>query len=777
MTFTNPRQNYDGSGGASAAVPVTYAHVEAEFGTISAAVFYIESSIAATYGLETDHTNNPVQLNSTLVYKISDAATPSGQQYFVGSVVAKPQIRTFEEGRFLEVRCLGYEGALRDALCPDSSGSYVWKLATSDVLVSSVPLQKTAAYGSFAGETLWPDPDDATGAKCYVRDADSQSDTLDTTINSGDTVPFDVILTTNNEGFGPRGWLKIGTEWFYYDGYADTAAGGKYRCNVTARAQLGTSAATHSAGATVYNKLGKELAPGICELRRDGVQLRRDKEFRPHPQLGCFVLGGEAGADPYTATARYYDSDAQLDAGSTVVTLNTVVTQLATGSGDYGGAKFSGGQLSLDSPGIGITRYDYNPDEKSPYAWQAIQDVIASVGLENEVQFWLDHKTSRLRMGIPIVDTPVVTLNAGVTRIEQELTIEDCVSGVLVAHQDDQPVNRVAADFSWHPGCASSGAFPDTWFRTTAGGGSFDYGTNTTDTGASGSNFGIDMLITGDPQQKLGAEFEHDPGGEFEFSHHWFADSASEAINLSRIAVRVGNYRAIEGWSRSTANDDFTYHVKLQGCTDYDTGTNTGTWEDLGCELRGKPDPFGVPELIEFDTFLLPAVNAVRLVWLYMPGPKRGGDYYRACVHDLIIEGNAKRYTLVQTSATVQNDPAYLYAVAAHKKMRGGVNAVGGAGAARCELFESGPGSDTAALSIGRARLITKLGLSDVRNYQYEGIIAAASMPVLGDTVTVTESPGNDFTGILRAYTMSKAGTEGRQWTFRLHNPDGGVIG
>ena len=65
VTFTNPAQNYAGTG-TSAAVPVTYVGIEAEFGAISSFTFHIESSIVAQYGLETSDAGPQIILDSNI---------------------------------------------------------------------------------------------------------------------------------------------------------------------------------------------------------------------------------------------------------------------------------------------------------------------------------------------------------------------------------------------------------------------------------------------------------------------------------------------------------------------------------------------------------------------------------------------------------------------------------------------------------------------------------------------------------------------------------------
>ncbi|KPL08315.1 hypothetical protein AMJ86_01170, partial [bacterium SM23_57] len=292
-TFSNPAYNYTGGvGGCQATVPVQYFVTSHEFNAVSAIVLYISSDVISKYNIETDDVNNPLQLNSKLLLK------RDGARWFDGYVISKPLFKSFEEGHFLEVACWGKEGVLTQALCPATDGKYTWTLETSKVQVTEIPLKPTSNYGSYQGDTLWPDPDDATGAKCYIKDASCNTDTLDggigvgtyaiSAVNQGtktfstlDNVPdefaaddkFTVTGSTGNDGtytvvsatwtgaqtdiivaeaipspvadgaivmniirlgtsdvgFKPRGWVKIDTEFIYFDGYDDAAGDNHYR--------------------------------------------------------------------------------------------------------------------------------------------------------------------------------------------------------------------------------------------------------------------------------------------------------------------------------------------------------------------------------------------------------------------------------------------------------------------------------------------------------------------------------------------------------------------
>lgn len=766
LTLTNPEQNYEGSGGKVAAVPVPYFVLNAEVQAVSILVAFVREDVLSLYIDEDDDTNNPLQLRST------GLLDRDGTRWFDGFVVTKNLFRSYDEGNFFEITLWGKEGVLAETLAKDSTGDDVWSVATSSVLVTDLPLEVTSSYGNFAGDTLWPDPLDAVGVNCYVQDSDSNQDTLDTTIDIAASVPFDVILSTTDKAFLPRGWIKIGTEFMFYDGYDDTAAGSKHRCNVTARAQLGTTAATHTGGAaTVYNKVAKNIAPGVTKITEDGTRLRFRRQYFPQPQLGCFLLAGAAGGSTYLGTYKIYDDDSTLDGGSTQATVNEIVKSMCKAAAEVaapdarksGGAGFEDSDLDFDDLGLILTRYDYNPEDKPPYAWDAIHDLFGTVGLGKEIVFFYDHGADKLRLAYPGNGSVLVTL-AHVEKVEQEFSSEEVYSAVRVPWKDDQPLNRIHEDFANHVGAAASGAKPDFWFRTDSGGESWDRGDNTEDNGAADSNFGVEAIRDGDPASKLTAYFEHDPGGEFVFGDFWFGSGVTPPpLDLDKIAMRINNYRAIEGWNRTTDNADFEYVVRVDGCSDYNTSTNTGTWEELGFVIEGKPFIDGVPILHEARNFIKRTVNAIRIVFEFMAGDKRTGDFYTASVHDLIVEGSTTDYVYVQTSDSTQNDKEFIYAPDTHNKLRGGVKAANaGAGVGGSPKVYNHPNiggaSEDAAYSVARTVAKIKLATHAALHVEYKGILPAANKPELLDTWKVQQGGGiADFTGYIRGYSIVKS--------------------
>ncbi len=747
VTINNPDYNYSGgSTGLSATVPAVGIAISQDTQSISRCTFYIRSDVASKYSLETDDSNNPIQLNSTVIIK-RDAAF-----WFRGYITDKPVFVDFEDGRYLEVSCPGYDGILAQSACPDSTGGYKWSLISDSAKITDVPLEKSSAFGTFQGDTLWPDPADATGADCYTAGATAE---LYTSILAGTSPPFDIELnTTADPGFLPAGWIMIGSEWFYYSGSDDTGTGGRWRLAIVARAELGTTAAAHDGkdsvptGDTVTNKIGKQIAPNPPEIKNGTTVLTYGKQYTVHSRYGCFVLAGTASGT-YTGTYYVYDEDGSLG-GGTIYSLEDVIEAIVTAPRAYGGAGFVAGDLDFDALNLFITRFDYDLDSSPENAWDLIHDVIQAVGLEDQVRFWFDHSTGKFRLAI-LANGAVDIALTHVERIEKELSLQDCYSGAIVKFTDDQTTNRVQTGFAWHQEATGAGSAPDDWIRTTAGGESYSYGTNTTDTSA--GSFGVDMLIDGKPGTKLTAWFEHDPGGEFDFGHFWFGTGAP-IVTLDKIKIAIGTYRVIKSWGRTTDNDAGTILVRIDGCDDYNTGTHTGTWQPLGFIIEKSPEINGTSVAAEASSFILRAVNAVRIVFEYMAGPKQSGDYYWAPVHLFEIEANSTSFVFVQTSDSVQNDPLYYYAPDAHRKMRGGVKSSGAAGSPRVAVYPIGAASEGAAISIARQFLQNKLALAQRRHYDYSGVLPAK--PEIGYTVSVDENgdAAVDYTGVVMSYNI-----------------------
>lgn len=755
VTISNPKYVYTGgaSGKQATDVPLADFIKQHSFDSISTCVFHVKTDVISKYSLETDDTNNALQLNSSVT--VMEGAA----YHFRGYVLQKPVYKSFDDGNYLEVTCWGFDGVLANSLCIGPNDETVWTMESSAVAVTDLPLIASNDYGAFQGSTLWPDPADAVGVLCYVTGASDviYTDGLGTDLADDAT---EIILTTTSKGFIPRGWIFIDTEWIYFDGYDNYNADTKYRLYNCVRGCLGTVAATHAEGSTAQEMLGKQIAARPCTVENDPlggvawVKLRRAKEYDAHAALGCFVLP-QTAIGTYQGTYSVYDEDLSLG-GANNYSLNDIVTALMTGSRDYGGPGFVAGDLDLDSTtaAVKVNRYDYDPESKPKNVYDAIQQLIAGLSLENEIKFWYKHSTGKFRLTVILNSASSFTLPNASESME-EVTMEDCYSAVRVNYTDDQTLNRACKLYSWHQAATGVTTSPDHYTSYESGGDSWGPGVSATNHDAAGTG-GMEFTCDGAPGSKLGAIFEHDPGGSIEFGHYWFgAGVTPPTISLDRISLKINSYRAIDAAWQDYYNTDMEYSMRVEGCNDYNSTTHAGTWVDLGFGLEGKPNPEGTWVGGEAVAFSIRNVNAIRLVWDYMAGYKTAHSHI-AFVHDIEIEGDTFKYEFIQLTGDplVVGYPRFVYAPASYEKLRGGVDAHLGLdtyyhGPQRVKEVNIGASSQPAAVSIGRIHLITSLRRSKQRRYRYEGILPGT--PELGITVTDVGA----YVGVLREYSYA----------------------
>jgi len=166
----------------------------------------------------------------------------------------------------------------------------------------------------------------------------------------------------------------------------------------------------------------------------------------------------------------------------------------------------------------------------------------------------------------------------------------------------------------------------------------------------------------------------------------------------------------------------------------------------------------GATNLAEVTDIANKDVNALRIVWVCAPGPKTAGEYYWGYVHDFVVEGSvngANTYIQTTDDATKKGDMNYVYAPLTHRKLRGGVNSSGGAGAARTKQLEIGASNLPGAQALGRTLLMQRLLLYNSRNY--EVVEFMGTLPELGLTAKVDEDEDGiyEYTGLIRGYNLT----------------------
>ncbi|MFA5784878.1 MAG: hypothetical protein WC962_08350 [Phycisphaerae bacterium] len=744
----------------SKSVPIAYGEKQAEIGAVSAMVFHIqEEDTLSLYDVETDAAN-PLQLNSTVVVtRASDAAV-----VFRGYVMSKPVMREFEQGAFMEVSCFGKEGVLTQTLCPHG-GSFQYTEESSSIAVTAIVMQPSDAWEEYDDvSTLWPDPL-AEGAN-WLQDADCPSDTLDAGILAGAT---DIILDgAGGGGFAPRGWVSIGTEWIYYPAcwyngthwqLGDTAGG-----NPCVRGELGTTAAGHLAAVAVINKRVKTTAPGEVKLYDTvgGVTSTVPAtQYSWNSSLGCLVLNRAAVVtDNFTADFNVYDEDGTLG-GGTIVLLEDIVTDILTADNTLGGAGFAAGDITVTAP-LGVNRFEYDPSTKQPYAWNVIQDLMDTLGINEEYALLYNHTSDKITF-TALAQKLVADIDCDyVRRTDSDVTLEDVVSGVLVKYSDEAAGELCDNGRAWHRAAAANTHFmgdPDhPGFSDSAG------RVNSDVAGNGGLAYCIDDKI----QSCAGWEYLNvDPGASFNHSDWWFGAPVAGVppiVRIETIALAVNTYRvAGSAWARTRyiAGDELKWEATVWGATDYNTGTHTATDWELCMTIRGDCNVNGGAcntVTVGGDEIPRKDVNALQIRFTVASGPKTAGDYYWGYVHHFNVTGTQSgSYLLVQTTDDValQGNIQYVYAPLTHRKLRGGIGSSGAAGAPRCKMMDIGASNRAGAQSLGRALLVQRLLLYNSRSYEIAEFMG--TLPEVGLTARVDDDEDGvyEYTGLIRGYNLT----------------------
>jgi len=792
VTFDNPYYTYSsGASGTSATVSCYSFSKSSDFEAPDTAQLIVRYDVLSKYDLETDSANNPLMIFSRVVVE------KDGSRVFEGFVNEKPTHFTAGGVRYIAVTCLDRSGVLLRALCPDTSGNYEWIIESSVYALTNLPMKQSSCWGK-SGKiqyyTLWADPSDTTGAKCYV---DGASDTLSAGIGTADTtIP---LSSTEYKGFQGRGWVKIDSEWIYYDGYSK-ASDSVYKLRNCVRGDdngLGTASATHTSGATVTQKIAKQIAPARNIDLNDSSGSIDPATYSADPDEGTFKSAKSFGSAPFTGNYSVYDEDASLDGSSVVKRVSDVWRAFVTAPSDYGGAGFTtadldvislrtsrGGTGYLEIPGelpngLCINRWDYGLDEQPDYAYDAIRKLIEATTLTDdtlgdELVTYYNHTNDKLVLElVSQASTPDLTLS-GVSRIEKELTGQDLISGVLVRFTEEVPVNMLSQSNMWHDTAANEGI--DSW-RYVENSALWDGSGNTSYTGS--GNQGMDYIIDGKTTSKF---YGYKDGGNATFSlYFWFGDGSETtppAVLIDRIYAEFGNYFKVD--------DDPDWHVDIQVCTDFEVdGSNipvnpaSKSWTTIIDVRRTAAHKAGVYVLEKSaDELATRTANGVRVRFLDSPCWK--DNIYQGALHEFEINAHTTvtRYLLVTTTDVAGDDTGtldstdnvvYYYPgnTNTHKKLRGATERKPG----RIELFDIGASSQGAALTLGRIELAQRLKWYQQRFYEYHGELS--TIPELGMTVKVND---DNYTGVLRGYTMEVEPLGKTKWTFRLLDYDAGVV-
>jgi len=317
ITVTNP------TGTNSVAVYPTTVDLSHELNEPSVFTMYFE------YGWEYyenwNTLTNPVQDNSYVVF------TRNGVFTWQGYIVSGQKV---EENGERKIKIVCHDALYKlQKTNAGISGSTLFTTETPAIAVSQLKLYKLASAIGDATYPFYPAPTDTYP---WIPAASSESTTLDANINAAVT---EITATTSQEGFTPLGLIKIGTEWIFYDGYDYTSTNGKYRFRNCQRGALGTTAATHAGGDTIYQRKSQIIHPSHAvfveayNVAKAKWEPLKEDSFNVVANEGRFEFTYDILAFP-SPTSKYNDlraTYAVFDEANVLISASTTgVTQLTT---------------------------------------------------------------------------------------------------------------------------------------------------------------------------------------------------------------------------------------------------------------------------------------------------------------------------------------------------------------------------------------------------------------------------------------------------------------
>lgn len=134
---------------------------------------------------------------------------------------------------------------------------YVFHRYTDSLAISAAQLYPAAYYEGGFRDVWWPG---AATTDAWLSDDPALASTIgENMANNSNDIDSLKLATTYQGAFLGAQWAKVGSEWIQYNGYRYDNATGYWTIYGVRRAKLGTSAAAHSSGATIYPKFAKQI--------------------------------------------------------------------------------------------------------------------------------------------------------------------------------------------------------------------------------------------------------------------------------------------------------------------------------------------------------------------------------------------------------------------------------------------------------------------------------------------------------------------------------------
>src|SRR3990167_4997732 len=724
----------------------TFIECGGEIQEASAARFVLEYGYS--WYQDTADPTNPVQENAHLTFT-RDSQTP-----WRGWVFSARKIQTELGKQAIEIIALDRIAKLNKCIAK-IDGNPLFTVETPYVAIDNYTL-KQAPVLSEIKYRFYPAPADIDP---WIPTASSNSTTLDANIGIADT---EITGTTDPSGFMPLGLIQIDSEWIFYNGYDTTAASDKYVFKNCTRGALGTTAATHLAAATIFERRSQKIHP-VLPIAVQGFntitsawEYLPDSAYTVQPYEGSFdmsydVLGYVTSEKDFNAVRASYgifDEDS-VDA----VNLQDVIVSILTEPVTNGGPGLIAADYNVSGLDfIKITRVRVT---KVTYVIDFIKNLLDELGLqraegEDAIGLWYDHQNDKINIQ-PITQKaaydPLDPDNAAnadhkyqnMTGIDEEISLEDIYSGVEVTYQIPFNDNLAAPQRMWHPNIntetiGANAQQVDQFFYQNEEGPLLD-GWNK-DGGSSSNNVYTDRLTDGFDTTGWGLKFgPTSPGANADFLYGWFGDETTAEVR------RVENIKIILDCRRFSDVTD-PYWFQFLGIADNGGGgfnpadpqaTVAGDIIYLSANLDKR---FADGSLDAFNKVTIEAEGIGKDIeaWICRSnGMSTMGDAKTrlALIKEITITGNVIRSVLVQLTNSDTENSQFIYAPNTYAKLID-VND----GQPRILRVEVGVQTLNSAISLGRLALLQGLFYKATGFYGLRGKLRDGDIPTLAETAT-----------------------------------------
>lgn len=430
----------------------------------------------------------PAQLSASFVNcdprrSESDAAEPiqegsyveawrSGLCRFAGDITRVSETKS--GGAVLtSITALGKDQVLNDtqALYVDGSGSVydIWARWSDSIDLSNIALKAGKDWGDGGPRHVWWPAIDDSSTGAWISKAGSNTTTLRIAMASG-VAPAsgtDLKMDTTHGGLAMAGFITIGTETLEYNGYDFNQADLHWYCKNIQRGSLGSTAAAHASGDTVYSRVCKRIDPRgriRVEGNQGGTYEIIDRvQVAPSLAAGSFAWADDPLGLGYAATYTDIRGSYTIFAEQgTPLLLSDVVSDVLTVSPSNGGPGLGGGftdSCQVDTSGLSDLTLARCRCDRPTKAGTFLRDMFVEAGLNGAgrdvVNLRYDPEDDTLYAESMSQAATASRTYRDASVLSEDVGEERVPTMVRTQWREQSPFNLLDSNRMWHPTAAT----------------------------------------------------------------------------------------------------------------------------------------------------------------------------------------------------------------------------------------------------------------------------------------------------------------------------------